>query len=256
MAHTDPENETGNGTFPFLQLPTEIRVMIYHHHLTSKRIETRWRSLTGWTPINLLYVSRTIYNEAFFHLYTKGEFVLDVRPHRILGLATYHEMRYQIATVALETFVKSPKILGLIRHIALDVHWPSVGYSKLTDRLGERSTFPTRSMFEQTMAKVGAMLSDLPALRTIDVLWFETTEDESLLIELAPPRYAIPVWLRGLKHVRRKNEKVLIRMPSESPISTGELARNQEDRDEVLDLLIEVREDVEALQGYLQEGAH
>ena len=111
-------------------------------------------------------------------------------------------------------------------------------------------------MFEKTLAKVGAMLSDLPALRTIDVSWFETAEDESLLIKFAPPRYAIPVWLRGLKHVRRKNEKVLIRMPSESSISTEDLARDQEDRDEVLDLLIEIKEDIEALQGFLQEGAN
>ena len=106
------------------------------------------------------------------------------------------------------------------------------------------------------MAKVGAMLSNLPALRTIDVSWFETAEDESLLIEFPPPRYAIPVWLRSLKHVRRKNEKVLIRMPLGSPISTEELARDQADRDEVVDLLIEVKEDVQALRGYLQEGPY
>lgn len=256
MPHTRLENKT----FPLLRLPAEVRVMIYHYHLTSEKIPHRWHQFreftTRWAPINLLYVNRTIYNEAFFHLYTKGEFVLDVTPDCIRGLATLHDMENINASVGLELFFNSPKTVGLIRHVALDLHWPTTEYANLKDQLCERHAFPTDKMFEQTMAKMGAMLSDLPALRTIDVLWLSITKRESRFIEAAPPRYKIPIWLRGLKHVRRKNEKVLIRMPLKGPISTEELEQDQEDRGELLNLLIEVKEDIQALRGFLEEGAY
>lgn len=256
MAHTRLENES----FPFLRLSAEIRMMIYHYHLTSEKIAhrcQRFRNLTTrWTPINLLYVSRTIYNEAFLHLYTKGEFVLDVRPNWIRGLATFHDMRDINARVGLEMFFKSPRIVGLIRHITLHLRWPTAAYAKLKRRRYNRLAFPPYNMFEKTMAKMGAMLSDLPALRTIDILWFGMTKRGSKLIEEVPPRYKVPILLRGLKHVRRKNEKVLIRMPSNGLTSTEELERDQEDRGELLNRLTEIKEDIEAWRGCLEDGAY
>ena len=130
---TDGGNSTSNicnATFPFLKLPTEIRFMIYDHHLTSEKIARRHAIDTGrWTPIDLLYVCRTIYDEAFPHLYTKGEFVLEARPWNIFGLATVYETRDPKSDVALgtfKTFAKSEKIRDLIRHIRLEIHWPSV----------------------------------------------------------------------------------------------------------------------------------
>ena len=111
-------------------------------------------------------------------------------------------------------------------------------------------------MFKQTIATVGAILAGLPMLRTIDVSWFQMTVHELPLIEAAPPRYKIPIWLRGLKQVRRKNEKVLIRMPLKGPISTEELAWDQEDRGEIVNLLMEMKEDVQELQGIWTEGPY
>lgn len=254
MLRTDGENktsDTGIETFPFLRLPPEVREMIYHHHLTSERIAPRYAALTKrWTPIDLVYVSRTIYSEAVFHLYTKGEFVLAVRPESVFCLATCP------GKADLEIFAKSQKTMDLIRHIALEIHWPSVEYSKLVDRGCSRDDFKTDTMFKQTIATVGAILAGLPMLRTIDVSWFQMTVHELPLIEAAPPRYKIPIWLRGLKQVRRKNEKVLIRMPLKGPISTEELAWDQEDRGEIVNLLMEMKEDVQELQGIWTEGPY
>ena len=231
MKLADRENKTGDtgkGTFAFLRLPVEIREMIYHNHLTSERILPRYPFFNErWTPIDLLYVSRTIYNEAFFHLYTRGEFVFAVRPETISGLATCLGMTDVSASNGLEPFVKSKKILHLLRNIALEIHWPSLNYSKLMDR-GRNQDVPTMNdMLTQTMATVGAMLSHLPGLRIIDVSWHHMTLYVSELTATAPSKYRIPVWLRGLKQVRRKNEQVLIRMPSKSPISTEQLSRDQ-----------------------------
>ncbi|CAF9904443.1 MAG: hypothetical protein ALECFALPRED_008556 [Alectoria fallacina] len=255
--HTDRANsasDTCKSTFSFLKLPTEVRAMIYHHHLTSERVVPRHVEVTKrWTPINLLYVNRTVYNEAFFHLYTKGDFILEVRPGSIFGLATCRGTTQTGAIVGLRYFVKSQKILDLIRHIDLEIHWPSVEYSRLMDRDSGRVACTMNDRLKQTMAAVGAMLSALPGLRTIDVSWCHMTISSIELTKAAPPMYKIPVWLRGLKQVRRKNEKVLIRMPLQGSTTTKELAEEQDDRDEFSNLLKEIKEDLLELQGNLKE---
>lgn len=257
MSHTDRENSSscaGKGTFSFLQLPAEVRDMIYHHCLTSETIVPRYSAWTKrWTPIDLLYVNRTIYNEAFFHLYTKGEFVLVIRPESLFALASCWATNDISASVGLELFFKTKRILDLIRHIRLEIHWPSVQYSTLMDRKISRRAPTTDNMLKRTIRTTGAMLSELPALRTIDVSWYHMTVCPWELAKVAPPDYKIPVWLRGLKQVRRKDEKVLIRMPSTGPVSTEELAQGQGDRDELANLLKEVREDLQELKGCLQE---
>ena len=253
MALADREKNTvntGQEPFAFLRLPVEVREMIYHHHLTSAKILPRHQFFTQrWTPIDLLYVSRTIYNEAFFHLYTKGEFVLAIRPGSIFGLSTCWGTDNVSASVGLEPFVKSKKILHLIRHIALHIHWPSADYPRLMNRYPSRDTPTTDEQLQQTMTIVGTMLSRLPALRIIDVSWLQMAQSR----ECAPPKYKIPAWLRGLKQVRRKNEKVLIRMPRKGSISTEQLSRDQTDLGYICNTLKEIREDVQELQGRLRE---
>lgn len=258
MEHTDREDnisDIGKATCPFLRLPTEVREMIYHHHLTSKRIVPRHPALTKrWTPIDLLYVNRTIYNEAFFHLYTRGDFVLAVRPESIFGLSTCWGTNDVSPGIALEFFLKSQKTVNVIRHIDVQIHWPSIEYCKLMDRGSSLEAPSTDKMLKQTMTTVGAMLAELPCLRSIDVSWYHMTVSVSEATKAAPPTYRIPVWLRGLKQVRRKNEKVDIRMPLKGPISTKELAEEQKDRGEFLNVLREVRENLLDIQGDLTEG--
>ena len=257
MGHTDREDntsDTGRATFPFLRLPTEIREMIYHYHLTSKRIVPRHPALTKrWTPIDLLYVSREVYNEAFVHLYTRGDFVLAVRPESIFGLSTCWGTNETSPSVSLELFLKSPNIQDLIRHIDVQIYWPSVKYYQLRDRGISVERPSTNKMLQQTMDSVGAMLSELPCLRSIDVSWFHMTVRASELTQAAPPTYRIPVWLRGLKQVRRKNKKVVTRMPLTGPISTKELAEKQRDRSKTFNRLREHGENIQALRGQIAE---
>ena len=246
-------SDTSKARFPFLKLPTEIRAVIYHYHLTSEQIVPRHMTLTKrWTPINLLYVSRTVYNEAFYHLYTKGDFVLSIRPESIFGLATCLATSDIIAGVGLEIFHMSSKSLELIRNIVLKIHWPSIEYSTLMDCSSPEDAPTLNVMLKQTVTTAGAMLSGLPELRTIDVAWSHMTVCASERTEAAPPGYKILVWLRGLKQVRRKNARVLVRMPLESPVSTEELAREQEDRGRIANICGEIREDIEDLTEHLK----
>lgn len=256
MSDTDRENNTsatGKGT-SFLELPPEIREIIYHYHLTSAKIVPRHVVLTKrWTPIDLLYVSRTIYKESFFHLYTRGDFILVVRPEQICGLATRCGMLYANATVGLEMFAKSPRISESIRHISLEIHWPSIEYSKLINRLSRGDEPSMDSLLKKAMATVGAILSGLPGLRTVEVSWVCRPVSAPEWPRAEPPTYKILPWLRSLKQLRRTNEKVLIRMPLQGSISTGELAREQEDTGEVFTQLREIMEDLEELQGCLKD---
>ena len=258
MLHSDRDNNhdgAGQEIFSFYHLPAEIRNLIYHHHLTSEKIPPRHVALTKrWTPINLLYVSRTVYNEAFFHLYTNGEFVLAIRPESIFGLATCRGTSDIAADVGLETFVKSQKILNLIRHIDLEIHWPSVEYSQFMDCISDKTAPTMDSMLRHTIGAVGAMLSRLSGLRTVNISWFHMTVRASDPTEAAPPHYKIPGWLRGLKQIRRNNQNVLVRMPWKGPVSTEELAKEQEDRGEMSNLLRELREDIRELRGCLDEA--
>ena len=247
-------SDTAKAPFPFLKLPAEVRAIIYHYHLTSERIVARHMTLTKrWTPIDLLYVSRTVYNEAFFHLYTKGEFLLSIRPESIFGLATCLATNDISAGVGLEIFAMSSKILEIIRNIVLEIHWPSVEYAKLMDRASHEDAPTTDVMLKRTVTTAGAMLSGLPELRIIDVAWSHMTVRVSELTEAAPPVHKIPVWLRGLKQVRRKNKKVLVRMPLKGPVSTEELSRDQEERGAITNMCREIREDIEDLREHLRQ---
>ena len=258
MLHTDREISTSDTDkrAPFLRIPIEIRDMIYHLHLTSEKIVPRHIAMTKrWTPIDLLYVNRTIYEEAFFYLYTKGDFVLAVRPGNIFSLSTCFEPNN--ATISFKVFAKSQKALDIIKHISLEIHWPSVEYSRLID-CGSRWDLPTTdASLKQTITTVGAMLAGLPSLRTIDVSWIRMiVRPYDTMGPVPPPKYKIPLWLRGLKQVRRGNEKVFIRMPLKGPISTEELARDQEDRGEFSNELRESIEDAQEVQGCLREDVY
>lgn len=260
MTLPDPESITSNvgqGTCDFLRLPAELREMIYHHVLTSRRIHPRHRFLARrWTPINLLYVCRTIYDEAFFHLYTRGKFVIAVRPEFVFGLATWVEMYDISGGIAIEWFVKSERIRRIIRHIALDIHWPTIEYVVFMGSGRSRNGDFANEMLEQSMAAVGRMLSPLPGLRTIDISWIKTTLHVGGLEGIAPRTYMIPAWLRGLKYIRRRsNGKVLIRMPAQGPISTEQLELDQQDMGHVWNLLKESLEDMAKIRGLLTELA-
>lgn len=119
---------------------------------------------------------------------------------------------------------------------------------------GSHEHVPTLDfMLKRTVTTVGAMLSGLPKLRTIDVAWSHMTVHASELTKAAPPVHKIPVWLRGLKQVRRKNKEVLVRMPLNGPVSTEELSRDQKDRGAISNTFREIQEDIEDLRENLRQ---
>ena len=224
--------------------------MIYRHCLTSKRILPRRRcSARRWTPINLLYVCHQIYDEAFRHLYTKGEFVFQVRPQIIFGIATPWGSVDSIPRIGLKLFLVSQKAINLIEHIVLQIRWPTIEYSIVMNRHSEHTM---DVILKQTMATAGSTLSYLPALRTIDISWFQLKLGLPS-VETAPPKYKVPRYLRGLKLVRWKNKKVCIRMPANGPISTEELAKAQEGENDFANHCKEMDEDCDESRGHLSQ---
>ena len=240
-------SDTGNETFPFLRLPPEIRIMIYHLHLTSERILPRRRRSERWTPINLLYVNRIIYKEAFSHLYSKGDFVLAVRPQSISVLDTCLRKRALRASQGPDIFARSKELSQLIRHISLDIHWCSV------EHLRPRNPQSPSNMLKTSMHIMATSLSRLPALRTIDISFVHLKLIGSQDSNAAPPKYRIPGWLRGLKLVRRANDMVRIGMPLEGPVSTEELERDQGIVDEDENFWKELLEDHDEFIGWYKE---
>ena len=119
-------SDSGNERSSFLRLPPEIRGMIYHLHLTSERM-VPLHTYGRWAPIDLLY------NEAFFHLYSRGGFVLELRPHSIPGLDTRLRTKAHSASQRFEIFAPSTKLSQLIRYITLDIHWLSNEYRRYNE---------------------------------------------------------------------------------------------------------------------------
>ena len=159
-------------------------------------------------------------------------------------------MNHISANVGLEWFVKCDKIVHLIRHITLDIHWPTSRYSSVIDRRPRRTE---SNLLKQTMATVGTMVSHLPALRTVDVSWSQIRLSRSDPEESSPSVCKTLIWLRGLQQARRRNESVLIRMPPTSLMSTEELARCQEDLGPVRNLVREFKEDLRELMEFADE---
>ena len=216
--------------------------MIYHLHLTSERILTLRKHSERWTPINLLYVNRIIYNEAFFYLYSKGDFVLAVRPQD-----TFLRRDALRASLSPHISARSEKLSQLISHISLEIHWRSVEYLSPDDH-----DSPSNKL-KQAMHILGTSLSRLPALRTIDISFVHLRISDREDPNEKPLKYRIPGWLRGLKQIRRENEGVRIRMPLEGPVSTEELEHDQGIVDEESNRCMELKEDLEEFVGWRKE---
>ena len=71
-------------------------------------------------------------------------------------------------------------------------------------------------------------LAKMPNLRTIKIGFLGKQSASSDLVPLSPAKHRIPSLLRPLKVVRRENPEIVVEMPEDCPISTAELAKQQE----------------------------
>ncbi|KAI4269416.1 MAG: hypothetical protein LQ337_007296, partial [Flavoplaca oasis] len=114
----NPSSQHPVPTFPFLALPTELRLQIYSHILpTSVRISPARPNLEkSMHPWALTFVSRKIREEVLTTLYAKTEFHLQFhgKGSTVLGIESM-ESAYEAWITNLD-----PELGRLIQHITID----------------------------------------------------------------------------------------------------------------------------------------
>ena len=236
--------------FRFLDLPPELRNMVYGHlsdrfWITHRRVIRRQRRAV--LADAFLYLNKQVYGEAM----------------HVLGLRMKGVHRIKICAVpsqdlhSTESFLRVPSpfnasmqkrwpILLYTHTIHLDISWLHVDWL-YPSRQGPREILNVRLLKGESiqMACV-SWLVKMPNLRTIKIGFFGGLGHSRLYFPLYPSKHRVPGLLRSLKVLRRERPEVVIQMPEVCLISTGELARQQED----MPWWLEVHERLE----YMTEG--
>ena len=205
--------------FRFLDLPPEVRNLVYHHHFTLYRTPEYQKKLREMTmlPDAILNVNRQVYEEASHALYSRFFFLITVTGTKI---AHGHES-YFAGLV--------PKISHVLRHMAtihLKIRWPGSDWHGSPER--DETHDPSFVDLKASVKMVCTSLAQLPNLRTIKI-HFAVEESSHSSRTLSPAKYRIPSLLRPLKLLRRANPEIVVELPDYCPISTAELAEQQKD---------------------------
>ncbi|CAF9904441.1 MAG: hypothetical protein ALECFALPRED_008555 [Alectoria fallacina] len=221
--------------FRFLDLPPELRNLVYDHHFALYR--TPWyhqKAREGaMLPDAILNVNRQVYEEASHALYSRLIFVVKTS-----GRTNVQGHQRSFARVVR----KMPNFLRHLTIIRLEIHWPRSGWVDLSGK-GERHGRPVTEL-KKNITTVCTSLTKLPDLRMIKI-FFLVEESLRPSWPLIPARHRIPGLLRPLKLVRRVNPEIVVELPECCPISTAELVEQQRDWACGTDRLEELDEDLE-----------
>lgn len=217
--------------FPFLDLPPEIRTIVYHHHFTRYRTPgylKQFREM-AMLPDAILNVNRQVYEEASHALYSGFYFVA-----RIPSMA---DPRGQEGSLR-----RKQHVLRHMKITVLEIRWPKFGWyaSPETGERHGRSVMELKAKIETTCA----LLARFPNLRTVKI-FFLMEEFLHPPRRLSPAKHRLPGLLRPLKLLRRANPGIVVVMPQGCPVTTAELAEQQRERSHLLDWQKENNEDLE-----------
>ncbi|KAF6222409.1 hypothetical protein HO133_001495 [Letharia lupina] len=226
-------------SFRFLDLPPEIRKLVYHHHFTLYRTSWYYRKFrqTPMLPDAILNVNRQVYEEASHALYSEVVFVI-----RTTGTPNVHGDRTPFAGVTRAI----PHVVKHVATIHLEIQCPRSGRHGRSGKDEGRGRSVTA--LKTNIKTVCASLAKLPNLRTIDIT-FLAEDSSGSLRPRAPAKFRIPVLLRPLKLVRRANPDIVVQMPDYCPISTAELAEQQRECPWGSDYWAELNEDCKEFRG-------
>ena len=202
--------------FPFLSLPAELRNRVYRYVPPSGRIRSQdhgyarrrgTRPSRNWKAIQVLFTNRHIYEEALCVLHIQTIFIFEIHP-------ICEEMLDSAFTF--RSLIYNKKLLTHLRHVELQINWPSYAY------FYPRPPNSARSGFMKT--KFTALGRDFAeSLRLLDITISFQPEDALHHPGINLPEPLIPLMLNLLKLVRRTNPGVVINMPDGGPISGAEL---------------------------------
>ena len=212
--------------FRFLDLPPELRIMVYEHLSDRYWIERAQRHhKRPMLADNFLYINRQIYGEAMHVLVPRMSDVFCVDIDIVTaGLQDPPSIKVNLLHTRCD-IADHERIwhrLLQMRTIRLWIFWP----------LNDWLDFPVLGRLDITNAMVlkGGIdrvcvdgLAKMPHLRTVKINFCKHFPN------VYPPRHHILDILEPLKVVRRENPGVVVEMRGDCPISTAALARQQRD---------------------------
>ena len=217
--------------FRFLDLPPEIRNMVYGH-LSDQYWITRDRVARRQTGAifadAFLYLNKQVYREAMHVLVPRmigGLFRIVVRQNQYLH-STESVLRVKSSFNA--KMQKNWHFLLYTRTILLDICFLNYDWLDWSAQ-GQRESHGVRTLKRNIEMVCVTWLAKMPNLRTIKIGFLGKRSITRDWVPLCPAKDRIPGLLRPLKVIRRKNPRIVIQMPEDCPISTAELAKQQED---------------------------
>ena len=210
--------------FRFLDLPPELRIMVYEHLSDRYWITRAQRHLRKvMMPDNFLYINRQIYGEAMHVLARRMRdafrIVIEPAGHRdppSIEFSLYNTS-WNIAKVQR---IWHPLLHA--RTIHLWIFWPAHDLMDFS-RPDLMFSNNARALNEGMERVCVVALAKMPNLRTIKINF----PGGFLHSDQYPPKHRILDLLRPLKLVRRENPGVVVELGEECPISTAELAKQQ-----------------------------
>ena len=203
--------------FRFLDLPPEVRNLVYYHHFARYRTPEYWNNRRGkkMLPDAILNVNRQLYEEAAHALYSRESISITIR-----NVANLYGDKRPFAGV----IRRAPHALHHVPVVSLEIRCPSSGLynkSRKHDRRGRSVT-----ELEANTMTVCNSLANLPNLQTIRVRFFAEESPGSWKPRL-PAEDCIVGLLKPLRVIRYANPGIVIEMPQGCPMSTVRLAQQQ-----------------------------
>ena len=203
--------------FRFLDLPPEIRIIVYEHHFSLYRPFWNQQQVKNMAlpPNPILNLNRLIYREAAHVLYSQATSAIKI---------AYPKSVYSLEKPIAVKLQKMSHVLIRMRVIRLEIRWPDCGWLAWSEE-GEGCGHPIRQL-KENIETVCAYLASMPNLRTVKIS-FLTQEDWPGWSPLLTAKYRMLDLLRPLEMIRRENAEVVVEMPDGCPVSTAELATHQ-----------------------------
>ena len=202
--------------FRFLDLPPEVRNIVYYHHFARYRTEC-WNIRRGkkMLPDAILNVNRQVYEEAAHVLYSSTSISIVIR-----NVANLHGDKRPFAGV----IRRAPHALEHVSTVHLEIRWPGSALYKETKKHDGHGR-SVKDLQANTMTVCNS-LAKLPNLRTIKVHFFEEKSPGSWKPRLQA-KGRIKGLLKPLRVMRYANPGMVIEMPPDCPISTARLTKQK-----------------------------
>ena len=196
-----PRPRVPKNVFRFLDLPPEIRVMVYDFYFAPHRKDW-YRKPVEQIPLHpgaIFKVNQQIHQEASHALYSKLSpvVIIDGTVNVWSGRNSYGR-----------SLQRSAHVLEYMHDICLDLQWPCY-YCQ-----GDDLQCQYAIQLETNIAAVCTLLAEMPNLQTARIFC------------LGVPQHQMSSLLRPLMIVRRANPRLTLEVPYDCPVTAEELAKH------------------------------